>query len=74
MLVDDNLEVETLECRLSSKLFRDSVNSVNELYAVNHVAKLNYPVERKSDSDCASSNQIRTTPFTGGFNECSFMY
>lgn len=27
MLVDDNLDVETLECRLSSKLFRGSVNS-----------------------------------------------
>jgi hypothetical protein len=69
MLVADNLEVETLECRLSSKLFRGTVNSPIGLWTVNHIAKLNYQVERKSDSDCASSNQIRITPFMGGFND-----
>ncbi len=61
MLVDDNLEVDTLGCRLSPSLCRGSVNSVNELYAVNHALKLNYPVERRSDFDCASCNQIRIT-------------
>lgn len=53
--------VETLECRLSSTLFRGTVNSPIELWAVNHVAKLNYLVERKSNLLCASSKVIRTT-------------
>lgn len=61
MLVNDNLDVETLECRLSSKLFRGTVNSPIELGTVNHVAKLNYLVERKSNLLCASSTAIRTT-------------
>lgn len=61
MLVNDNLEVDTLGCRLSPSLCRGPVNSVNELYAVNHIAKLNYPVERKSNFDYASSDQIRIT-------------
>ena len=65
MLVDDNLEVETLECRLSSKLFRGTVNSPSGLWTVNHVAKLNYLVERKSDSDCASSNLNTHYPIYG---------
>lgn len=53
--------VETLECRLSSTFFRGTVNSPIELWAVNHVAKLNYLVERKSNLLCASSTVIRTT-------------
>ncbi len=61
MLVDDNLDVDTLGCRLSPLLCRGSVNSVIELYAVNHIAKLNYLALRRSDFDCASSNQIRIT-------------
>jgi hypothetical protein len=61
MLVNDNLDVETLECRLSSKLFRGTVNSPIELGAVNHVTKLNYLVERKSNLLCALSTSIRTT-------------
>ena len=61
MLVNDNLDAETQGCRLSSWLFRGTVNRVIELYPVNHVAKLDYPVERKSDFDCASSSQIRIT-------------
>lgn len=59
MLVNDNLEVETLECRLSPRLFRGSVNSPIELWAVNHIAKLSYQIERKSDFDSASICQIR---------------
>lgn len=61
MLVDDNLDVETLECRLSSKLFRGTVNSSIGLWTVNHVAKLNYLVERKSDLISTSSLLIRIT-------------
>lgn len=61
MLVDDNLDVETLECRLSSKLFRGTVNSSIGLWTVNHVAKLSYLVERKSDLISTSSLLIRTT-------------
>jgi len=61
MLVNDNLDAETLECRLSPKLFRGTVNSPIELWAVNHVAKLNYPVERKTELPRASSTAVRTT-------------
>lgn len=61
MLVTDNLEVETLECRLSPRLFRGAVNRLIELWTVNHMAKLSYQIERKSDFDSASSCQIRLT-------------
>ena len=61
MLVNDNLDVETLACRLSPKLFRGSVNSPIEFWAVNHIAKLSYQIERKPDFDSTSSCQIRIT-------------
>ena len=61
MIVDYNLEVETLECRLSSKLFRGTVNSPIELWTVNHIAKLSYLVERKSELTRASRASVRTT-------------
>ena len=61
MLVDDNLEVDTLGCRLSPLLCRGTVNSPIELWAVNHVAKLSYLVERKTNLLCASSTAIRKT-------------
>jgi len=61
MFVSDNLDVDTLGCRLSPKLYRGSVNSSIELWTVNHIAKPCYPVERRSDFVCASSKQIRIT-------------
>lgn len=61
MLVNDNADVDTLECRLSSLPCRGSVNSPSGLWAVNHIAKLCYLVERKSDLGCASSSLIRIT-------------
>jgi len=42
MLVNDNLDVETLGYRLSPKLFRGSVNNPKVLWVVNHVASGDY--------------------------------
>ncbi|GAA0856696.1 hypothetical protein [Aliiglaciecola litoralis] len=50
MLVNDNLDVDTLGYRLSPMLCRGSVNNLNELGIVNHFAKLYYLVERKSNT------------------------
>ena len=61
MLVNDNLDVDTLGCRLSPLLCRGSVNSSIELWTVNHIAKLSYLVERKSDVEHTSSVKLRIT-------------
>jgi hypothetical protein len=61
MFVNDNLDVDTLGCRLSSKPCRGPVNSPIELGAVNHIVEPSYPVERKTNLSCASSMAVRTT-------------
>ena len=39
MFVNDNLDVDTLGCRLSPMLYRGTVNSPIEIWTVNHNAK-----------------------------------
>lgn len=61
MLINDKIDVNTKEFRLSSLLYCGSVNNPIGLWIVNHVAKLFYPVERKSNFVCSSRKQIRIT-------------
>lgn len=61
MLVNDNIDIDTLRYRLSLLLCRGSVNSPVGLWTVNHIAKLYYLVERKTKAVCASSKQLRIT-------------
>lgn len=55
MFVNDNFDADTLGCRLSPRHYRGTVNSPIELWAVNHIAKRSYLVERKSDFGPTSS-------------------
>lgn len=61
MLVDDNIDIDTLGYRLSPLLCRGSVNNPSGLWIVNHILKLYYLVERKSNFGYALSSQIRIT-------------
>ena len=75
MFVDVKIDVETLPCRLSGKLFRGTVN--NPLEVMDSQPRCEAVLtSREEDGKIGllQSQFLRTTPFTGGFNVCSFMF
>lgn len=75
MFVDDKTEIGTLECHLSSNHYGYTLNRTKVLSPVRIALNLSLS-GREEDALIGQlrSRLGRITLFTGGFNECSFMF
>jgi hypothetical protein len=74
LFVNDKIEIGTLECRLSANHYGYTLNKTKVLSPVRIALNLSLS-GREEDGliGLLQSQLARTTPFTGGFNVCSFM-
>jgi hypothetical protein len=74
LFVDDKTEIGTLECRLSSNHYGYTLNRTKVLSPVRITPNLSLSGREEVGLTGLLQTQLtRITPFTGGFNECSFM-